>query len=179
MDQVSSNASDQSVKMNAQLTSSTNVCLACISAKAFDIKKAQVNVDVDSASLREEAFSLEQELNKFVNWGDASDLEIEEHMAKVETWNKRMVKIREKVEDIERNTKIYDLEEVTMVSSVSVLELIDCQMEITVENLKFEDEKRCLYSLNKSKTDSEELPTFLGDQEGDSKSFQIQQGEEI
>ena len=80
------------------MTSSTNQSQATISNKAFNTKKGQVNVDMDSVSMREESFSFEQELKKFVDWGDA--------MVTVETWNKRIVKIREKVEKIERNTKI-------------------------------------------------------------------------
>ena len=83
-DQVNPAVSDQFVRSNAQMTSSSNPSQASINSNAFDIKKAQVNVEVDSESVTKEVFNLEQELKKYVDWGDASDEEIEEYMGKVE-----------------------------------------------------------------------------------------------
>ena len=158
---------DQSSRSTVQITNSSNRSQTSININAFDIKKAQVNVEVDTESVGKEALSLEEELKKYSDWGDASDEEIEEYMAKIDTWTRRMVKIREKVEAIERNTKIYDLDDTKMKSSLSVKKLLDCQLDTAIENLKFEDERRCLYSLNKSKTASVKLPTFSGDPEED------------
>ena len=151
--------------LNQQQTSSGIQSQAVQPFSSLEKKKAQVNVDLDAEEVSKEGVSLEHECRKYDDWEEADDEEVEEYMGKIEEWRKRFLKMNEKVKAIERNTKIFDLDETKMKSSLALFRTVECQMETAVENIKFENDARCLYSLSKSKTASVKLPSFSGEQE--------------
>ena len=170
--------------LNQQQTNSGIQSQAVQPFSSLEKKKAQVNVDLDAEEVSKEGVSLEHECRKYNDWEEADDEEVEEYMGKIEEWRKRFLKMNEKVKAIERNTKIFDLDETKMKSSQALFRAVECQMETAVENIKFENDARCLYSLSKSKTASVKLPSFSGEQEEDfckfkkvTIKFQVQQSQ--
>ena len=52
-------------------------------------------------------------------------------------------------------------------TSTALLHTLNSDMELAIDNIKFEDEMRCLYSLNMLKTASIKLPSFSGELDED------------
>jgi len=141
------NQYSRKARTTASQASSINQSQASISISAFDVKKAQVNVDTDSVA--REAVFLEKEPKKYV---DPGEMEIEEYIGKVDDLNRRMVKIIEKAEAIKRNTKFFDSNN-KLASSLSVKALLECQLEMVIENLKDEEMEDETYSENGGSND--------------------------
>ena len=88
-------------------------------------------------------------------------------MNNIEGWKKRFDKIQDKCWAMQRNDKIYDLKSLRVTSSIAMLNSLKAELRIAIDNIKFEDESRCLYSLCKSTTANVKLPTFSGKAEED------------
>ena len=69
----------------------------------YRTRSAEADVTVDAEIIATEAKKLSKEVNKFPDWGDASNEEIETAMNNTEEWTKRCNRIREKVFSIKRN----------------------------------------------------------------------------
>ena len=135
------------------------------------VKNASVNLEVDADIICEDGKNLAAEVNKFDDWGAAEDHEIEEAMGKIEVWKKRFDKIMDKGWAMQRNTKSYDLDDSLMMSSMALIETLECEMNMAIEHIVFEDDTRQLYSLAKSTTASVKLPIFSGEQSEDFTRF--------
>ena len=56
--------------------------------------------------------------------------------------------------------------------STALINTLESEMSMAIDNIKFEDYKRCLYSSSKSKATDVKLPTFDGNQFDDFMKFQ-------
>ena len=131
-------------------------------AHAQKARAAQVEIEIDSSIIEIEGESLSSEYNKFTDWGKAEDHEIEIAMNKIEEWKKKMAKIKEKGQAVERNTKAYALDTTKLAASKALISTLISELEMAIENIEFEDNSRCLYSLNKSKPADVKYPKFKG-----------------
>ena len=117
-------------------------------------KRAQIEVDIDTEIIFDDAKSLSAELNKVDDWTNAESHVIEKYMQRVDYWKKQLKFLQDKVRDIKKNTVVYDLDNAKLLRSESAIASLEAEIENAVEQLEFEDTERCLYSLNKSKTDA-------------------------
>ena len=70
--------------------------------QAQKTKAAQVDIEVDMQIISTEGTQLSTEIQKFDDWGDAPDNEIEVAMNKVDDWKRKMEKLkREKLRNSE------------------------------------------------------------------------------
>ena len=136
------------------------------------IKVAKVNVDIDSDIISSEAKALTAEIRKFEDWSSAESHEIELAMSKKEEWKKRLKSVKDKGWGIQRNTISFNLDQTKMMSSKATISVLEAELELVIENIEFEDEARCLYSLNKSKTADVKLPLFGGEFGEDYRKFE-------
>ena len=136
-----------------------------------DSKAAKADIEVDSTIVSTLGKELAEEINKHADWGDAESREIEEAMNKIESWKKRFDKIQEKGWAMQRNDIKYDLKSTRVVSSMALIRTLKAELAIVIDNIKFEDESRCLYSLCKAATASVKFPTFSGSAKEDFVKF--------
>ena len=59
-----------------------------------------------------------------------------------------------------------------MKAATSYINTLGAELEVAVANIKFEDDSRCLYSINKSKTSTVRLPMFSGRDDEDYSLFE-------
>merc|ERR1712015_58750 len=72
-------------------------------------RAAQVNIDIDADIVEKESKALSKELRKFHDSDEATDEEIEAAMVKIDDWNKRFERIRDKAYAIQRNSQCFSL----------------------------------------------------------------------
>ena len=87
---------------------------------------------------------LSKEISQFDDWADATDNEVEVAMQKVDNWNEKMEKLRQKSFDIQRNTISFDLNEAKMRSSKSMVNALSSELDTVLDMIQFEDRVRCL-----------------------------------
>ena len=97
--------------------------------------------------------------------------DIEVAIGKFNNWKKRLERIKEKAYAIKRNSDCYDLDDHRVSSALREVENLEQNLNSAVEQLKFEDDKRCVYSLSNSRTASIKLPVFHGDDHEDFSKF--------
>ena len=136
-----------------------------------ECKAAIADIEVDATIVSSLGKELAEEINKHADWGDAESREIEEAMNKIESWKKRFDKIQEKGWSMQRNDIKYDLKSTRVVSSMALIRTLKAELAIVIDNIKFEDESRCLYSLCKAATASVKFPTFSGSAKEDFVKF--------
>jgi hypothetical protein len=137
----------------------------------YRTRSAEADVTVDAEIIATEAKKLSKEVNKFPDWGDASNEEIEAAMNNTEEWTKRCNRIREKVFSIKRNVLKFNLSDMQLKVSTALVNTLESEMCMAIDNIKFEDNKRCLYSNSKSKATDVKLPTFDGNHFDDFMKF--------
>ena len=137
------------------------------SHESREAKAALASIEVDASVISSLGKELAEEINKYADWGEAESHEIEEAMNNIEGWKKRFDKIQDKCWAIQRNDKVYDLKSLRVTSSIAMLNSLKVELRIVIDNIKFENERRCLYSLWKSATANVKLPTFSGKPEED------------
>ena len=135
-------------------------------------KAAEVDVEVDADVIFSEGTLLSSEINKYADWGEATDHEIETAMNRIDMWRRKFDQIKEKGWAIQRNTRIFDLNDQIMRSSMGLVNTLGAELDLAIENVEFEDETRCLYSTNKSKAANVKLPMFGGGPEEDFCKFE-------
>ena len=134
-------------------------------------KSAEADVTVDAEIIATEAKKLSKEVNKFLDWGDATNEEIEAAMNNTEEWKKRFNRIQEKIFSIKRNILKFDLSDMKLKIATALVNTLESEMFMAIDNIKFEDDERCLYSNSKSKASDVKLPTFDGNQFDDFMKF--------
>ena len=131
------------------------------------LRSAKADIEIDADIISTEGKKLAAEIHKFDDWGEAENEEIEETMHRIEDWKKRFAKIQEKGWAMRRNVKKFGLDERQLTISMALINTLESEMNLAVDNIKFENEERCLYSLSKSNTSSVKLPVFSGGDEED------------
>ena len=126
------------------------------------VKNAEVDVTIEAERVASEVNELEKEVNRYDDWGDASNEEIEEAMRKVENWKGCFSKIEDRIYSMKKNVLRYDLSSNELDKSTNMMENLKKEIEITIDNIEEEDEARGLYSLSISTASDVKLPKFGG-----------------
>ena len=134
-------------------------------------RSAQVNIDIDADIVEKESKILSKEIKKFHDSDQATDEEIEAAMVKIDDWNKRFERIKDKTYAIQRNSQCYNLNHSKVSTTQAIINNLEQELNVAVDQLKEEDNHRCLYSLAKSKTATVKLPVFSGLQAEDFSKF--------
>ena len=129
---------------------------------------AQVNVDIDLEKLHDDIKTLRAEVRKVADWEAAPAHTIEVFMAKVEGWKRQKKVIKDTLVSVKRNVRCHQLEEVQLVTAEGAVRALESEVDLAIENCEYEDEVRCLYSLNKTKRTEVKYPSFGG---GDGEDF--------
>ena len=134
-------------------------------------RAAQVNIEIDADIISNESKVLAREIKKFLDSDEATDEEIETAMGKIDDWNKRFERIKDKSYAIQRNSQCYNLNDPRVSNSQATITNLEHELNMAIDQVKEEDSKRCLYSLAKSKTATVKLPIFTGAQAEDFSKF--------
>ena len=123
---------------------------------------AQVNVDIDLEKLHEDIKNLRAEVRKVADWEAAPAHIIEVFMSKVEGWKRQKKVIKDTLVSVKRNVRCHQLEEVQLVTAEGAVRALESEVDLAIENCEYEDEVRCLYSLNEEKGPKVKYPSFRG-----------------
>ena len=137
-------------------------------------RTAVINVDIDYDKVRYKIKSLTKELSKCDDWNEAENHQIEAAMSKIEDWNKRMTDIEELLFTMKRNVLAHSLNDDKLSAASTAVESIRAELTDVTDNVRFEDEARCLYSMSRSKTAEVKLPTFGGQTDEDYLKFETE-----
>ena len=143
-----------------QLSSASGGSNLSGSASNLAAKNAQINADIDAEKISMEVKSLTAETKRFGDWSVAPDHEIEVAMGKLESWRKRMKEIRETLYSLRRNIQMHGLDETKLRTSTGAVDVLQTLLDSCIEDIQFENEERCLYSLNKSRSGDVKMPRF-------------------
>ena len=135
-------------------------------------KMAEADVTVDAEIIAAEAKKLSEEVDKFADWGETSNDQIETAMNGIDDWKKRFNRIQEKVFSIKRNVLKYNLPDMQLKISTALINTLESELCLAMDTIRFEDEQRCLYSTSRSKGAEVKLPTFDGSHFDDFMKFQ-------
>ena len=135
------------------------------------VSNALADVKVDAEMVATEGKELAAKVNKYLDWSDATNDEIELAMANIEGWQKKFTKIREKSFSIKRNTLKFNLDDLYLKRSEAVVNNLETELELAIEDITSEDKDRCLFSITKSKPADVKLPYFSGNKEEDFSKF--------
>ena len=136
------------------------------------VKMAEADTKVDAEIIDAEAKKLSKEIDKFADWGEASNDQIETAMNQIDDWKKRFSRIQEKLFSIKRNVLKYDLADMQLRISTALINTLESELCLAVDTIRFEDEQRCLYSNSRSKGAEVKLPTFDGNRFDNFMKFQ-------
>ena len=135
------------------------------------VKKAKSIYD----NLKTDIPKLDEKINDVVEWADKDDNSISRGMRKLDKWEgdlKDITMMLRKLVDLKNVHDIQENEVRCEEVEVDVQELEEAFKEVK-EKLEAEDEERGLYSLEKPKTTSINLPTFSGKDFEDFSKFKI------
>ena len=135
-------------------------------------RSAAVNADIDYEKISEEMKVLSIEIHKIDDWSSAESHEIEVAMSKIESWKKQMKSIQNILYSLKKNVRCNNLDENRLRESIGAVVNLKSEFQLIIENIEFEDESRCLFSLNESKTANIAFPTFSGSSDEDYLKFE-------
>jgi hypothetical protein len=118
-----------------------------VQSNTHSVKAAKVDIEIDDDIVSKESKLLSKELKNFLDSEKASDEDIEVAMGKVDDWNKRFERIKDKAYAIKRNSECFDLNDLRVSSTLCAVTNLEHELNGAVDQLKAEDDKRCLYSL--------------------------------
>ena len=124
------------------------------------VEAALADISVDFDIIITEGDRLTEEFNKFESWSTASDNEIELAMDKLEEWRRKFERLQDKRWAIQRKTLSFKLDDRKMKSATSYMNTLALELDLALGDIIHEDQIRCLFSINKTKTASVRLPTF-------------------
>ena len=129
------------------------------------VSNAMADVEVDVEIVTNEGNELAAKVNKYLDWSEATNDEIELAMSNIDGWERKFAKIREKCYAIKRNTLKFDLDDINLKRAEAVIDNLETELELAVDDITSQDKARCLFSLNKSKAADVKLPYFSGNKE--------------
>ena len=128
---------------------------------------AEIDVNIDYEKISNDVKSLSAEINKAEDWSKVESHEIEVARGKIEGWQKRSKQLRDAVFSMKRSVLKFRLDDTKLQAAKSAVNYMQSELENAVEVIEFEDETRCLYSLNKKSSAKVPYPTFSGKSEED------------
>ena len=132
---------------------------------------AEIDVNIDHEKISKDVKDLSAELNKFEDWSKVEPHEIEVAMGKIEGWQKRAKQIQDALFTMKRNVLKYKLDDSKFQAAECAVNYMQGELENVIEIVQFEDDVRCLYSLNKRSSAKVAYPTFSGKSEEDFDKF--------
>ena len=99
-------------------------------------------------------------MRKIDDWLTAQSYEVEVAMTKIKSWKNQMRNIQNTQYTLHKNVRCFNLDENRLRESDKAFVNLKTEIQLIIENIEFEDESRCLFSLNKSKTANVAFPTF-------------------
>ena len=132
---------------------------------------AEIDVDIDHEKISKDVKDLSAELNKFEDWSKVEPHEIEIAMHKIEGWQKRAKLIQDSVFKMKRNILKFKLDDSKLRAAENAVNYMQSELENIIEVIQFEDDTRCLYSLNKERSAKVAYPSFSGKLEEDFDKF--------
>ena len=134
-------------------------------------RKAEIDVNVDYEKISEDVKAISSEINKFEDWSVVEPHEIEVGMSKIEGWKERSKKLQENLFSMKKTVLKHKLDDEKLRAAECAINYMKSELENVVEVIEFEDEARCLYSLNKSSSAKVDYPKFKGELEEDFDKF--------
>ena len=141
-------------------------------AQSHRAQEALADITVDYEIIVAEGARVKEEYQKHLSWNLASDNDIELAMNKIEDWKRRFERLQDKRWSIQRKTMSFQLDDRKMNAATFFMNTLGSELDIAVEEIRYEDETRCLFSINKTKTASVKLPTFGGEAGEDFSKFE-------
>ena len=142
-----------------------------LSADSIQVNLARVNATIEFEKLTSETKLLSSELRKVEDWSAADSHVIEAAMNQVADWKERLNKIKESYFVMKRNILTYDLPADDLLVAESKVKCLSSELDICIDDLQFEDETRCLYSLSRANLAGVRYPTFSGSPDEDYVKF--------
>ena len=136
-----------------------------------DLRAAQVNIEIDDEIVSKESKALSKEVQKFLDFDEVADEDIETALGQIDEWNKKLKRVKDKAYTIKRNSLCFNLNDPRVSNSENAVDKLEQELTDAIGKLLAEDSKRCLYSLSKSKTASVKLPIFTGECSEDFSKF--------
>ena len=141
---------------------------------------AEIDLNIDHEKIGEDIKHLSAELNRFQDWSTVDDHEIEVGMGKIEGWRKRAKQIQDALFAMKRNVQKHRLDDDKLTSAECAVNYLKSEMETIIETIEFEDDQRCIFSLNKNSSSKVSYPqTFSGKPEEDFHKFQKEMNEAL
>ena len=140
-------------------------------------KAAEIGFEIDSQKLNDEIQTLSAELEKVDDWGEVSSQVIEISMRNISNWKKQFQVIKDLFYSMMRNAKTHEIDDPEdpndkLKASKDALDTLQEKLERVIEDVEYEDNVRCLYSLVKSKPANVKYPSFSGRFDEDFYKFQ-------
>ena len=139
---------------------------AAAAANKFD-KAAEIGFEIDFQKFNDEIQILSAELEKVDDWGEVSSQMIEVAMRNISTWKKQLQVIKDLFYSMVKVAKTNELDDPEdpndkLKASEDALESLQVKLARVIEDVEYEDNTRCLYSLVKSKPANVKYPSFSG-----------------
>ena len=129
-------------------------------------QKALADITVDFEIIVAEGAKLEEEYQKH-HWSLATDNDIELAMNKIDDWRRRFEMLQDKRWNIQRKS----LNRMNLAANL-YMNTPGSELDLAIEKVKYEDESRCLFSINKTETASVKISTFGGEADEDFSKFE-------
>ena len=147
------------------------VAVPAATSQSQAVNNAMADVKVDAEIVTTEGNELAAKVNKYLDWSEATNDEIELAMANIDGWERKFAKIREKGYAIKRNTLKFNLDDMDLRRAEAVVGNLETKIQLAIEDIISEDKDRCLFSINKSKAADVKFPYFSGNREEDFSKF--------
>ena len=142
-----------------------------LSADTSQVNLAKVNAAIEFEKLTCEVKLLSAEIRKVEDWSAADSHVVEAAMNQVADWKEKLDKIKESYFIMKRNILTYDLPADDLLVAESKVKCLSSELDIFIDDLQFEDETRCLYSLSRANLAGVRYPTFSGSPDEDYVKF--------
>ena len=155
----------------AQVPSINNSHDSAASSNTERARKAEVEVEINIEKICHGVKGLNSEIRKCRNWSEAESHDIEIAMGKTADWKKQFKYLKERVWEVKRDVKCFDMDENVLAGQVAAVNTLEVEMNNSIAAIEHEDRSRGLYSLNKSTTANIKYPKFTGGLEEDFLKF--------
>ena len=87
------------------------------------VQTAAVKTAIEAERVAAEGRELDTEINKYDDWGDATNEEVEEAMRSTEEWKRRLSIIQDRIYSMKENVQLFNLPNDEMAMSISMMEI--------------------------------------------------------
>ena len=137
----------------------------------FQIKRAQTSVEIESEDIRAKIKALSEEFTKVSCWSTAEHHEVEASMVRAKTWRDKLEKLKDKIKEIKKDTRVYNLSTEPLTLANAALVSAEGELEFVIDQIEHEDKARGLFSQSQTKAANISYPTFSGQDSEDFVKF--------